>query len=109
MGYQPYDAGNQTLAVPHLFPSGPTDMDAYWKGYNWTNAVAAGMAAAGRPFSGELGWIETEMYWIQNHMVAPKEQALTCTDCHLPSGRLDFLALGYDADRSARLTTLMGV
>lgn len=108
LGRQPYDSGSNTIAVPHLFPSGPTDTDAYWKGYNWTNAVSAGMAAVGRPFSGELGWIDTEMFWIQNHMVAPKEQALTCVNCHTSGGRLDFLALGYEPDRAARLETLVG-
>lgn len=108
LGHQPYDAGSNILAVPHLFPSSPTDTDAYWKGYNWTNAVDAGMAAVGRTFSGDLGWIDTEMFWIQNHMVAPKEQALNCTDCHSSGGRLDFLDLGYEPDYAATLATMFG-
>jgi octaheme c-type cytochrome (tetrathionate reductase family) len=108
LGIQPYDPVNQLLAVPHLFPTNGTDAAAYWKGYNWTNAVATGMAAVGLPFSGQVGWINTEMFWIQNHMVAPKEQALTCVDCHQPGGRLDFSGLGYPADRAAVLSTLVG-
>lgn len=107
-GRQPFDAGNNTLAVPHLFPYNSTDTTAYWKGYNWTNSLIAGMEAVDRGFSGEVGWLDTEMFWIENHMVAPKERALTCTDCHVPGGRLDFLALGYPADRAARLQTLAG-
>lgn len=31
-------------------------------------------------------------------MVAPKEQALTCSDCHGEQGRLDWSALGYTGD-----------
>jgi hypothetical protein len=48
------------------------------------------------------------MFWVQNHMVAPKEMALRCSDCHTPGGRLDFAALGYAPERAARLQTLAG-
>ena len=66
------------------------------------------MAADGRSFSGEVGWVNTEMFWIENHMVAPKEQALTCNDCHTPNGRLDFAALGYPPERALTLQTMAG-
>ncbi len=107
-GRQPYDAGRGTLAAPHLFPRSPDDTDAYWMGFDWLRSLAAGMEATGREFSGELGWVDTEMFWIQNHMVAPKEQALTCADCHTPRGRLDFLALGYPEERARELQTMLG-
>lgn len=107
-GIQPMDAGRRTLAVPHLFPSGPDDSDAFWKSYDWLRSLSAGMAAAGQEFSGELGWVHTEMFWVQNHMVAPKEQALKCTDCHTPGGRLNFAALGYPEQEARRLQTLFG-
>ncbi|MBV5331322.1 cytochrome C, partial [bacterium] len=67
-GRQPYDATTKNLAVAHLFGS---DSNAYWKTYNWTNALTAGMTYVGRQFSGNVGYVETEMLWIQNHMVAP--------------------------------------
>ena len=102
-GIQPYDAGNGTLAIPHLFGA---DEEAYWKSYDWNRAMAAGMEYVGREFSGELGYIQTEMFWIQNHMVAPKEKALSCANCHVPGGRLNFLALGYDEERAALLEGL---
>jgi hypothetical protein len=35
------------------------------------------------------------MLWKVNHMVVPKQQALKCTACHDPKGRLDWKALGY--------------
>lgn len=38
------------------------------------------------------------MAWPLSHMVAPKDQALRCVDCHGPTGRLDFRALGYSGD-----------
>jgi octaheme c-type cytochrome (tetrathionate reductase family) len=103
-GKQPYDAGNNVLAVPHLFG---TDTNAYWRTFNWTNAIAAGMAYVGKPFSGQIGWVETEMFWIENHMVAPKEKSVGCAECHTAqAGRLNFEALGYEPARTARLQDL---
>lgn len=103
---QPYDAVSNSLVIPHLFALNANDTNAYWKGYNWTNAIHAGMAAVGKTFSGQLGWASSEMFWVQNHMVAPKEQALTCLDCHSPTGRIPFAALGYESNRVARLQNL---
>ena len=40
------------------------------------------------PFSGEVAFVETYSMWPITHMVAPKEQALKCGDCHSPKGRL---------------------
>ncbi len=105
---QPYDAGNRTLVAPHLFPRNASDTNAYWKSYRWDWAVQAGMDYVGKPYSGELGFVDTEMFWIQNHMVAPKEQALWCTACHVPRGRMNFAALGYPADRALALQTMAG-
>jgi octaheme c-type cytochrome (tetrathionate reductase family) len=107
-GRQPYDAGTGTLAVPHLYPYNANDTAALWKTYDWTAALTEGQSRVGRTFVGPVGWIDTEMYWVQNHMVAPKEQALTCTDCHTPQGRLDFAALGYSEDRALALSTMAG-
>ncbi len=104
-GVQPYDAGLKTLAVPHLFPRNTNDFDAYWKTYDWNKALTAGMAYMGKPYSGQFGYVKTEMMWVQNHMVAPKEKALQCAQCHVQEGgRLDFAALGYSAEKVAKLT-----
>jgi octaheme c-type cytochrome (tetrathionate reductase family) len=103
---QPYDVVSNALVIPHLFALNANDTNAYWKGYNWTNAIHAGMAAVGKTFSGQLGWVNTEMLWVENHMVAPKEQALTCTDCHAKNGRIPFAQLGYESNRVARLQDL---
>lgn len=96
-GKQPYDAGNNTMAVPHLFGKG-----GYWQTYDWNSAVAGGMKTAGQPYSGKLGWVETDMYWKVNHMVVPKSKALQCSECHGDKSRLDWKALGYPGDPSKK-------
>jgi len=82
-GKQPYDKVSLSLAVPHT-----TGKDGYWKTFEWKPSLAKGMAAAGVPFSGEFGFVETTMHWPITHMVAPKEQALACDACHAAAGRL---------------------
>ena len=84
-GQQPYDTVNQTLVTPHTAGS---DDRAYWKNFGWEKAIASGMAVASAPFSGQVGFVKTEMSWPITHMVAPKEKALGCTDCHQAQGRL---------------------
>jgi hypothetical protein len=81
-GIQPYDPVNKLLVVPKLFPSGTNADSAYWKSYQWPQAIKAGMEYAGQPYSGHSDWIQTMMYWPLPHMVAPKEQSLRCADCH---------------------------
>ena len=81
-GIQPVDAGNGTILVPHLFPKNAEDTDAYWKGYDWNNALSSGAADAGQTYSGSFTWIETEMYLALNHEVAPRDQARKCATCH---------------------------
>ena len=101
-GKQPYDAGNNTLAVTHLFGS---DDAAYWNTFNWNKAIEVGMNAAGADYSGEHGFIETTMHLPLTHMVAPKEDALSCYSCHSPDGRLSQLEGFYmpGRDRSSLL------
>ena len=84
-GQQPYDTVNQTLVTPHTAGS---DDKAYWKNFGWEKAIASGMAVSDAPFSGKIGFVKTEMSWPITHMVAPKDQALGCTDCHQKAGRL---------------------
>jgi len=84
-GKQAYDKGLKTLAVVHTFGK---DDSAYWRNYDWDKAVEAGMAAVGATYSGELGFVETEMAWPITHMVAPKEDAVACDECHARNSRL---------------------
>jgi octaheme c-type cytochrome (tetrathionate reductase family) len=96
-GKQPVDAGSGVIAVPHLFGKG-----GYWDVYDWNVAVTNGMRIAGLPYTGNLGWVETDMYWKVNHMVVPKQKALGCNDCHGANAtRMDWKALGFGGDPRA--------
>ncbi len=97
-GRQPYDAGTNRLAHLHLF--GQTE-DAYWRGLDWTKAVAAGAKAAGQNYSGHHDFIDTVMYWPLAHMVAPAENAVKCGQCHQKEGRLAQVAGFYLPGRDA--------
>lgn len=90
---QPYDKVNNYIIIPKLF--GP---DGFWKTFNWVTASELGMKKANLPFSGEVGFVETAMYWTQNHAVSPKEDALKCKDCHSGSDRMNWEELGYKGD-----------
>ena len=57
-------------------------------------AIEAGDEAVGWGYSGHR-WADTERYLGIFHEVAPKEQALGCSDCHEKGDRMDFAALGY--------------
>ena len=84
-GKQMYDKGLQTLAVLHT--AGDDDA-AFWGNYDWDKAMEVGMHSAGSEYSGEFGFVSTEMSWPITHMVSPKEDALECEDCHSDAGRL---------------------
>lgn len=92
-GKQIYDTDNNYLITPKVFGKG-----GYWKTFDWDKASRLGMKVSGLEYSGNYGFTETIMYWRINHMVAPKEQALNCLDCHGDNGRFDWLALGYKQD-----------
>ncbi|MCW9046009.1 MAG: tetrathionate reductase family octaheme c-type cytochrome [Alphaproteobacteria bacterium] len=82
-GKQPYDTVNKTLVTPHT-----TGKDGYWKTFDWQSAITKGMEIAELPYSGQYGFVATEMSWPIAHMVAPAKEALGCEDCHSRDGRL---------------------
>ena len=90
---QIYDANNNILLQPKTVGEG-----GYWTEFDWDLAAKLGAEAAGLDYSGEYGFAPTEMYWTLSHMVAPKENALQCNDCHGDNGRFDWEALGYYGD-----------
>lgn len=79
-GKQPYDKKNNTFVVPKLF--GKKGSGAFWGEFDWNKSITVGMEYTGAPYSGEYDFVETEMYWLVAHMVAPADQALTCRECH---------------------------
>ena len=105
-GTQPYDPVNKTLVIPH---TAGKDATAYWANFDWQKAIESGMAFAGRPFSGEVDFIRTQMTWPITHMVAPAENALACADCHTKDGRLQGIEGVYMPGRdSNRLLDMFG-
>jgi len=82
---QPYDLVHRTLLVPH---TALPDDTAFWFNFDWAKALQAGADATGAPYSGQFGFVDTQMLWPITHMVAPKEQALDCAQCHAAKGRL---------------------
>ncbi len=107
-GKQPYDTENKTLVVNHVYGDDDT---ALWKHYDFSKSIKAGMDYAGLPYSGKFGFIETRMNWFITHMVAPKEKAVPCAECHTRAaeGRLAAITDIYlpGRDRNA-LVDLLG-
>ncbi|MBL7000735.1 MAG: tetrathionate reductase family octaheme c-type cytochrome [Gammaproteobacteria bacterium] len=99
-GRQPYDKGNNSLVLLHLFGK---DKSAYWQSYDWNSAIIDAMQKGGAEYSGEYDFIETTMHWPLSHMVAPKEKTLQCDACHSRQGRLaeltDFYMPGRDRNQ----------
>jgi octaheme c-type cytochrome (tetrathionate reductase family) len=98
-GKQPYDAGNMTLVTPQ---TAGNDDKGYWKNFNWERAIASGMATAGAPFSGKIGFVATEMRWPITHMVAPKDKTVACVECHSKDSRLKGIPGIYMPGHSAK-------
>ena len=92
-GKQIYDTKFKNLITAKVANEG-----GYWVDFDWDKAARLGSEASGLPYSGEYGFAETIMYWRINHMVAPKEEALTCLECHGDQGRMDWKELGYKGD-----------
>ncbi|MCK5681027.1 cytochrome C, partial [bacterium] len=91
---QPFDPVEHTLVVPYLY--GKKGSGAYWADFDWEKAAEVGMRESQLPFSGNVGFVESYMYWPITHMVAPKEEALSCEECHRQGdGRLENLKSFY--------------
>jgi len=85
---QIYDVKNRYLIQPKTYSSAPGD-SGFWAEFNWHRAAQAGMSEIGLPYSGEYGFVKTEMTWPINHMVSPASAAVACNECHTPeNGRL---------------------
>jgi octaheme c-type cytochrome (tetrathionate reductase family) len=100
IGNQPADVGLRRILVPHLFGKAGGD-NPFWGTWDWTLALAEGAEATNQPFSGEVGFVYTEMYLSVNHEVAPAEMAYGmdngCTDCHF-GNQIEWAALGWTGD-----------
>ncbi len=117
---QIFDPINKILIQPHLYDEKKGE-GAFWVDFNWDEASEVGMNRIGLPYSGQYSFIETEMNWPINHMVASKEETVSCTSCHTrENSRLanltDFYMPGRDYNpfveifgKLIALLTLLGV
>jgi len=80
-GVQPYDKIHKTFLTPLL--SGP---DGYWKTLDWQRALSKGSDALGLPYSGQFDFVESTYVFPITHMVAPKDNVLDCSECHVGEG-----------------------
>ncbi|MDT3697347.1 MAG: tetrathionate reductase family octaheme c-type cytochrome [Ignavibacterium sp.] len=97
---QPFDPVNKILIQPKLFADKKGE-GALWIDFDWHSAADEGMKEANLPFSGQISFINTEMYWPVNHMVSVKENTLDCNSCHTRensrlAGLKDFYMPGRD-------------
>lgn len=97
-GRQPYD-----LEHGYLLPMHTTGPEGFWNSFDWDKTLSIGAEAFGLEFSGKFAAADTQSWWKINHMVAPKEKALKCLDCHGNGGRLDWQSLGYRKDPILKL------
>ena len=100
-GKQPYDVENKTLTTNHLAGA---DDSAYWTNLDWPKALHAGAASVGKTFSGKYDFIETRGMWPITHMVAPKDKAVPCQECHTRAddGRLRSITGVYIPGRDTK-------
>lgn len=90
-GVQPYDKVHKTLLAPLL-----SGNDGYWKTLDWDRALTSGQKALGLPYSGEFDFVESTYVFPTTHMVAPKDNVVSCNECHTANdGRLAKLAGFY--------------
>ena len=113
----PIDSESRQLLPIYLAGS---SRDAYWNGFDWKKSLSKGAKAIDMDFSGNFEFAQTNMLWSLNHTVAPKEQALTCVDCHSKDGVLAQVTDVYIPGRAqhtlmdrlgllALIATLLGV
>lgn len=110
-GDQIYDPETKMLIQPKLYSPAKGD-SAFWVDFDWDLAAEAGMKSLGLPYSGKYDFVETEMYWPINHMVAPKDQALACAECHTSDhGQLASLSGFYmpGRDRNRKIDLFGGI
>merc|ERR1711879_335123 len=74
---------------------------AYWKGFDWNAAIRYGQEHSNLSYSGEYDFVQTSYVFPITHMVAPRDNVLACTECHIrDTGRLANLAGFYMPGRN---------
>lgn len=80
----PYDKVNKTLLAPLL-----SGKNGFWTTFDMKDAITRGNSALDIPFSGEFDYVDSTYAFPITHMVAPREKALNCKECHIrDTGRI---------------------
>jgi len=112
------DSGAKIYAFKHHYAYQPIEKDGlkrllplkigiFFETGQIQTAVEMGASAVGWEYTGHT-FAETERYMGLFHEVAPKENALSCNNCHNGGNRLDFDALGYTPKESFNGKPLCG-
>ncbi|MBU3951848.1 MAG: cytochrome C, partial [Proteobacteria bacterium] len=57
--------------------------NGFWTKFDMDDAITRGNKTLDVPYSGEFDYVETTYAFPITHMVAPRENALNCTQCHI--------------------------
>ena len=93
-----YFTGKQPMDSQYKYLSVFQQYKGLWDTLNWQKSLEDGAKGSGLPYSGKYQFVNTISYIGLDHMVAPKEDALTCGDCHMGGTRMNWKALGYNGD-----------
>lgn len=91
IGDLPMDSSFKYLSIFQHYKS-------FWVDFDWQKALKGGAEGSGLPYSGKFQFVKTASYFGLSHEVAPKEETLSCNDCHGDGKRMDWKALGYQGD-----------
>jgi Cytochrome c bacterial len=73
------------------------DTKVYFETADPDLATTAGLVNMGHVGNENYSWIITDTYQLLNHQISPASEALTCTDCHGDTARMDLKGeLGYE-------------
>jgi hypothetical protein len=103
-GKQPYDKINNNLLAPLL-----SGKNGFWMTLDWQDALSRGMQSMDVAYSGQFDFVSTIYYFPTTHMVAPKDNVVTCNECHTrDDGRLANISGIYmpGRDRLGMVSTL---
>ena len=72
------------------------DTRVYFETADADLATSTGLINMGYTGNEAYSWVKTDTYQLLNHQISPASEALTCSDCHGNTARIDLKAeLGY--------------
>lgn len=90
-GTTPYDIQNKTILTPLL-----SGENGFWTTFDWQRSFKLGADYLDLDYSGDYGFAPTSYVFPITHMVAPKENVVGCSECHVKNtGRLASLGGFY--------------